>query len=357
MKYIKGFDGLRCISILLVIITHAGLYHKLPDIPYIKRNVFYFFSGNAGVTIFFSISGFLITSLLLKEKEQSGNINLKRFFTKRFLRLVPPIIPFYIVIILFMQLGYISQAYLGLLASIFYVYNFIPNIRATFITELVHTWSLAIEEQFYLIWPFIISYFKKKEIFILSGIIIFLSIIALFLFPFVKFVYNGSVYFLNNLFFPSRWTIPAISPILIGALASLINFYHFEFISKKTKQRIYLLLGIIIFCGPFYLPTILFDSVRIFSAIGVSMILLWIYHNQGSQFVNILEYKPVRYIGKISYGLYIWQGLFMRTGPNIEPKLWIHVFPANIVLSFLVAIISFEFYEKKILDYKRKYIH
>ena len=72
MKYIKGFDGLRCYSILLVVITHLGVANYFKEDSYLREHVFYFFSGSAGVNIFFAISGFLITNLILYEIREKG---------------------------------------------------------------------------------------------------------------------------------------------------------------------------------------------------------------------------------------------------------------------------------------------
>jgi peptidoglycan/LPS O-acetylase OafA/YrhL len=69
----------------------------------------------------------------------------------------------------------------------------------------------------------------------------------------------------------------------------------------------------------------------------------------------LLEWKPIKYIGTISYGIYIWQGFFVRTGPNITPKIWVHDFPQNVALTLFIAIISYELLEKRILNLKKKF--
>ena len=124
MNYIKGFDGLRCYSILLVVVTHLGIAHQFEEGSYLRDHLFYFFSGPAGVNIFFAISGFLITTLILNEIKTTGTFKVKLFFYRRFLRLLPPIIPFYLALYIFMQLGYVRETTIGLLASVFYLFNF-----------------------------------------------------------------------------------------------------------------------------------------------------------------------------------------------------------------------------------------
>lgn len=304
--------------------------------------------------MFFAISGFLITSLLLNEKKNNGNINLRLFFVRRFLRLLPPIIPFYVALFVFMKLGYVRETYIGLTASILYLFNFIPKAKFIYSHELAHTWSLAVEEQFYLAWALIFRYVKFQRIYSIVIVVIFISVCFSYLLPQIKFTYDGIKYYLDEVAFVKRWIIPGIAPILIGALIAMLNFKNFLDIRTKFKQKKFGVIALLIFISPFYLPYHLFPVIRIIHGLGSALILLWICHNQKSKIVKILELPLFRYIGIISYGLYIWQGFFVRNDPFSEPKIWVHEFPVNIFLTFFVAIISYEFYEKRILLLKKK---
>lgn len=354
-KYIKGFDGLRCYSIVLVIITHLGIAHNFEKGSYLRENVFYFFSGDAGVNVFFSISGFLITTLILNEVNATGKFNIKFFFIRRFLRLLPPIIPFFAAIYIFINLGYIRDAKMGLIISIFYLFNFVPKAKAFWSPELSHTWSLAVEEQFYIIWASIFHYFNSKQTKIILIILLILCIIASFILPSITLSYKGEKYLFDDVFFSNRWTIPAIGPILIGSMFALINNSNWNNIQIKFKGNNALLLSIFFFISPFYLPALLLPLINLFHSFGAALILLWISNNQSSSFIKILEWKPIKYIGTISYGIYIWQGFFVRSGPDITPKTWVHDFPQNVIFTFLFAIISYELFEKKILKMKMKF--
>lgn len=108
------------------------------------------------MNILFTLSGFLITSILLTELKKTGRINVKNFYARRFLRLLPPLVVFYAAIAIFTHEGLIRSSSVSLAYSMFYVYNFVPHIYYT--GELGHTWSLALEEQFYIIWPFVILF-------------------------------------------------------------------------------------------------------------------------------------------------------------------------------------------------------
>ncbi len=355
IKYIKGFDGLRFFSILLVVINHLGVSEYFKSGSYLRENVYYFFSGAAGVTIFFAISGFLITTLILNEIKETGKFNIKYFFIRRFLRLIPPVIPFFILLFIFMKLDYVRDTSIGLLASIFYLFNFVPKAKICWSAELSHTWSLAVEEQFYIIWALIFNYFnaltRNKIIFFLLA----LCIITSYTLPLMSIQLHGKKYLLDNIFFVTRWTIPAIGPILLGALFASLNHTNWKNIQRKFNEKKYAFLSLCVFFSPFYLPHVLMPLINLFHGLGAVLILLWIANNQESSLIKKLEWKPIKYIGTISYGIYIWQGFFVRTGPNLMPKTWVHEYPQNVILTLFVAILSYELFEKKIAHLKNRF--
>lgn len=354
-KYIKGFDALRCYSIVLVVVTHLGVAHIFEEGSYLRDHVFYFFSGAAGVNTFFAISGFLITTLILNEIKVTGSFNIKSFFIRRFLRLLPPVIPFFIAIFFFMKLGYIRETMVGLFFSIFYLFNFVPKAKAFWSTELSHTWSLAVEEQFYVIWAFIFSFLNSKKITFLILILLILCVFVSYFLPSISLTIQGNRYLLEDVFFTMRWTIPAIGPILIGALFAILNFLNWKNITEKIKGNNALLLCLFLFISPFYVPNFLLPILNLFHGLGVAAILLWIANNQSHSIINVLEWKPIKYIGTISYGIYIWQGFFVRTGSEMTPKIWVHDFPQNVMFALLISVVSYEFFEKKILRFKKRF--
>jgi peptidoglycan/LPS O-acetylase OafA/YrhL len=324
MKYIRGFDSLRAISIILVLSAHLGLT----------------ISGGAGVMVLFTLSGFLITTILLREKEQKGTINFKNFYVRRFLRLLPPLIVFYIIISSLMTFNQIESTTVGFLFSFFYLYNFVPTQFYT--NELGHTWSLALEEQFYLTWPFIINYITRK----FSIILIIISIISLcvtcyYLIPELASSRN------------SRWFIPAVAPIMVGCLVAILNYSNVRWKKLLSKNTILIFIAIICFAFPIYSPDLGLSFSIIIQPLGVALFLLWILYNQETRITKILDNRVLSYIGKISYGLYVYQGIFLGTGPG--GRLLIQQFPYNIILVVLVASISYEFIEKPVLSFKSKF--
>jgi peptidoglycan/LPS O-acetylase OafA/YrhL len=339
MNYIKGLNGLRAISIFMVLLAHLGLRWSLPKSEFFLERFWPLISGDTGVMVFFVISGFLITSLLLDEKKRNGSINLKFFFIRRFLRLLPPLMLMMIFAVVLMFLDLIPISAIGLIYSFFYIYNFIP--KANYTGELAHTWSLAVEEQFYFTWPFVLAFIKNPKIILGLTFVIVGSCVALFIF-------NQSSDLAND-YHINRWFLPAISPIIMGAIIAILKDISVRFMRSLGV----FIIGLVLFLSPLYVPFELLTYLSFIQSLGVSCILLWIYHNQSSFFIKALELKPLFYIGQISYGIYIFQGVFLTTGPSL--KWWMQSYPYNILLTFAVAVLSYHLIEQPILKYKEKY--
>ncbi|MCT4581510.1 MAG: acyltransferase [Flavobacteriales bacterium] len=341
MNYIKGYDTLRAFSIILVVVSHL-----LPaGYAFYDTRMWIVVSGTTGVQIFFTLSGFLITTILLKERGKKGKINFKNFFARRFIRLLPPLILFYAIIAVFMLRGDISSTLIGYVFSVFYVYNFVHHDYYT--VELGHTWSLAVEEQFYLTWPFILSLFKRvNQLYFIVGGILIMCLIGYYLFPTLA---------VADHYHTDRWFFPAVAPIIVGSLFAILNNRY----SEKWKIHFhskywYLIAGIGLFLYPLYSLELLLVTAPIFQAVGVSLGLIWLLYNQSSKITAILDNLLFRYIGKISYGIYVYQGFFLRTGPGGE--LAVQQYPLNILLVLLMAVLSYELYEKPILQLKKKFV-
>jgi peptidoglycan/LPS O-acetylase OafA/YrhL len=138
MRRIDSLDGLRTLAVLLVFVGHVDQR----DLP----------GGYIGVEVFFVISGYLITSLLLRENALTGAIRLRHFYIRRLLRLWPALLLFVVAITPIAAGDQIGHPISDGLAALFYVTNFWANVNEHF-SLMLHTWSLAVEEQFYLVWP------------------------------------------------------------------------------------------------------------------------------------------------------------------------------------------------------------
>jgi peptidoglycan/LPS O-acetylase OafA/YrhL len=341
MRYIKGFDTLRGVSIIFVLLTHLGLLEMLPENEFLRERVWLLMSGRTGVQIFFTLSGFLITRILLHELNEFGNINFALFYKRRFLRLLPPLIVFYIAVAILMRFHLIQTTSYGFLFSFFYLYNFVPLKYYT--GEMGHTWSLAVEEQYYLIWPLVISFVNKKMASLLIFLVLMACIAAVYLYP---------EWSITKLFRADLWFIPAVAPIMAGSFFAWLIHNQEDFYRRYfTRKNATIWAGVVIFLYPLYSP--LLELTFVFQSVGVSIILIWVLFNQESKFTSILNNRLLSYIGTISYGIYVYQGLFLRTGPGGE--IWIQQFPQNIILTFATAILSYHLLEKPVLKLKKRY--
>lgn len=345
MKYISGLDGLRCFSILFVLLEHLGfknyLYNFL-DVN-IADKISMAISGKTGVAIFFVISGYLITSILLREKQATKKIDFKNFFIRRILRLFPAFFVFMMVLICFFILtGRHSQnIFQAWFISFIYLYNFVPfgSLR---VSEIGHTWSLAIEEQFYLVWPLIINFIKLQTV-KLGLIVLF------FIFIVLKIGYDTLP--ISSIYESYRLTIPGAFPVILGCFVAFVSDRDI----KKTSSYT-LLLGFILFFNAFWMPVnaILLPHLNFFlQPVGVALIIDYIVRHKASKFVMFFEVPIFIWMGRLSYSIYLWQGLFLKNGPG--SSYWIQQFPQNLALTFLCATVSFYFIEKKFISLKNKY--
>ncbi len=348
--YIKGFDGLRAISIAFVLLTHLGTYDALL-LSSFGSKIWHTISGDVGVTLFFVISGFLITTLLLREKEKTGKLSYRNFIIRRFLRLLPPLILFYFIIVILMLYGSLDYKPLALIASIAYLYNFLP---AKFgLTELTHTWSLAVEEQFYLLWPWVIYFFRKQGMVVIATCITVLALVAAAILPEIRVFYNNEMHLLSDAIKVQRFFLPAVAPIMLGCIFAVLNFYHNANFTTVCCHPITLIAAVCSMAGAFILPTTLYQYLLIFQSAGFAVLLSFLFNRPESIITRILEWQPLAFTGKISYSIYVWQGLFLRTGPG--GTLWIQHFPQNILLTLFAALLSYFLIEKKVQKLKQHY--
>lgn len=335
----------------MVLITHLGLYQFLQGNSFLINRVWHLFSGLTGVQIFFTISGFLITRILLQEKIQTGNIRFGNFYIRRFIRLLPALFVFYVIYLVFYFLKWIPLDRAGLIFSVTYFYNFIPNVYYSGI--LGHMWSLGVEEQFYLIWPLAIYLFSSVRSYLSSVVVILLlSLLAVYWLPDQLFSYHGHQYQFGTAFQLERWFIPAVLPILLGSLTAALLVYK-ETLVGTLNISFFLCLAVILYLSPLYLPEIMLPFRYGFQSVGVSLFLLLICLRPKSLGVKLIHRQPFIYIGKISYGIYVFQGIFLMTGPGSQLK--VQQFPLNLLLTLFVAVLSYELIEKKCLRLKNKF--
>jgi len=335
---IDSLDGIRAFSILLVLIGHA--LHGKVDIKEYLGDI-----GNLGVRIFFAISGFLITTLLLKELNSSGSISLKNFYIRRSLRIFPAYIFLLIVMLLLALLNFIEiEPYLFARAGT-YTINYLPVKERGW--YLGHLWSLAVEEQFYLLWPviFLISG-RKKASYIVVGVICVL--------PFVR--------YFSWLYFPEsraliKWAFHTVcDSIAAGCLLALVKdkLHSIDLYKRWLNSFMPLILPLIIFTINWYLvgrPR--FNYLIAQSAMNIAIVLFIDYAvNVRPRLLFATLNNPLAVmIGTLSYSLYLWQQFFLIG----DPEYGVQEFPVNIILTGIAAYISYHFIEKRFLNLKERF--
>jgi len=352
MKYFRQLDGLRAIAIIGVMIAHW--VQKVISIPVLK-NIPY----GSGVTLFFVISGFLITKILLDFKELNLETNqnqwksIKSFYMRRSLRIFPV---YYLTIFVILALDFdrIGELFPWLAT---YTTNIYMTINSEYIGPFTHFWSLAVEEQFYLVWVFAIVFVPRQYI---RKVILFCIGISLLLLYYSKYF---TPYFLaNSLVICQMHTLGA------GALLAWYARYRPDALTHITTSRLKVLFwsAVLIFTLLFIYrkPDALYAAIKDFrnpalTLIYFLMVMLAVRNGFSGLSKRILESSIMVYIGKISYGLYVYH-LFM--GPIFRNFLKpILPFSTTITgyaiiyffMNLALASMSWYLFEKPILRLKK----
>jgi peptidoglycan/LPS O-acetylase OafA/YrhL len=339
MKYIKSLDTLRAISVFIVV------FHHLPVLPF-ATPLSSIFNGITGVDIFFIISGFLITTILLQAKQESSNLwfSLKSFYIRRFLRIFPL---YYSVIILLYILN--PHNYRNdFIYDLLYVSNFYMGYQGNFTSVTPHFWSLAVEEQFYLFWPLLIFILPKRKEWIMFWVVFMAGIISY-------------VYFIkHNPFFGAR-TFVNLSYLSAGAIWAYIKITYSDLTILKRFSLIFII--IFIFFGTF----LFFNPLNLNNHFHklINFLFCWscvIYFSLSES--SLLHNKLLVYLGKISYGIYVFHFLmifpvaivFKYTFPEVLHNLYLsNLF--KIIFCVMVSIFSWHFFESRILKLKEKFTY
>lgn len=352
MKRIKAIDGLRGISIILVVLDHAGKTLPLGEYSGWLWPFRLIAQGDLGVEIFFILSGFLITSILKNEYEEYGHINKVDFYKRRVLRIFPAFYCYMFVLCTLTMLCYLHIYPTQFLFAGLHIWNYSHFAHLKNCSDgswyLGHFWTMSLEEQFYWIGPaFILFLLQSRNLFILKFLIVLvpaLRIISYFLMPESR----GQLTMMFHTGFDS---------ILIGSYFAL-DRKNIEIRLIKFLNNQFWLIGFLLFF--FLFRPLIFNSFhgywsctygRTIEGFMIGILLIYALQNNSGWFNNILNHSVVIYIGKISFSLYLWQQLFLPPGTL---KLLPLDFPLNIFAAFLLANLSYYMIEKPFLKIKDK---
>lgn len=355
-SYYPALDGLRGVAILLVIFLHNFEFTN------------YFFFGWLGVDLFFVLSGFLITDILLKTVDQPNF--LRNFYMRRVLRIFPL---FYLILIICLLIlpalkmaGINIQYYTD---NQFWFWTYFQNWLFVFKQPygdkiLLHTWSLAVEEQFYLVWPITVLLIRKPKILLAIALLVLIGVgLAR---------YAIWTYKIEDLAYSSLYTFTRIDGICIGCILALLLRVNPSFLKKYTTF-IVLLMAAINF-GFYFLNTNQSATLPYLAMVGYTTfaflfgLLVYEAVMGESKIINLVFNNSIlKFFGKISYGLYVYHWpVYLFLSP-----IFINLFynkmhlPVNVaktggsiivtIIAILISLISYHFFEKKFILLKKRY--
>ena len=345
IRYRPEIDSLRAISVIAVIIYHA------------KINFFgsqLFAGGYLGVDIFFVISGYLITSIILKELQKKKSFSFRNFYLRRARRILPALFFLVFCCIPASWLILMPSSFVDFSKSVYFSLGFSSNFYFYFtgleygainglLKPLLHTWSLAVEEQYYILFPILLVlgflFFKKR----INIVILSLLLLSLIFAEFFS-LKNSN---LNFYILPSRaWELLAGSALVI--LESKRNFKP----SDLTSNIFCLMgLGLIFFSFIYFYEPVPSPSIKnTVPIIGTLLILIFI--NKKTLVTRLLNNTLFTGLGLISYSLYLWHYPIFSFVRNLRAAQGIVEYSLTGILIFLISIISYFFIEKPFRDKK-----
>ena len=349
-KYITGLDGIRAIAVIMVLAYHLKLA--------------LFKSGFLGVTVFFVLSGYLITDILISEVEEEGTIDLKNFWLRRIRRLVPAVMSMAVVIIFVSAVVnriIFTKGCKDFLASVlgfnnwWQIFNKVSYFEAAGVpSPFTHCWSLAIETQFYLIYPLILLGIYKlaksrgegraKRGLLFAGVTLLLALI--------------SVILMIVLFDPQQdasrvyyGTDTRAFSLLFGALLAIL--WEYRMVPRKLSASVNMVLGSLSFAVLLVMTIAINGSSNFWyrggQFIGTILTVLVIYTVSGRKtwLIRFLSNPVLKWIGDRSYSIYLWHyPIILLISKGIKASWWITLI--EIVLSVVLAELSYRFIETPI---------
>jgi peptidoglycan/LPS O-acetylase OafA/YrhL len=352
--YFSGLNGLRAICAFSVVFSHISIRLDVFNLPSIFQNQSLknenigLDLASFGVTIFFVISGFLINFLLLKEKDKK-EINIKKFYYRRILRIWP-------LYYLYFALATVSILVQGsnfqidsFFYYVFYAAN-IPFILGATLPYLAHFWSLGVEEQFYLFWPWIVKKTKNlKEV-------VLWSILFLFALKFCLYFYDATNFWYQFM------RVSRFDCILIGVYGSILYKENskslIQLLDNKFAQIVAWTTLIIITFNQFNISEVV--NHEIVSLVALTIITGQI--NRKNRIIN-LELSVFNFFGKLSYGIYVIHpiiiGLLSKLPISDQlpiPFKYLLVYLLVYVISIVLSYLSYRYFEAYFMRQKMKFV-
>jgi peptidoglycan/LPS O-acetylase OafA/YrhL len=342
LAHIPGLDGVRGLAALMIMFLHfVPNYDPIvhPFLSYVRKIAII---GQCGVPLFFVLSGFLITRILLYSKLYPNYF--KQFYMKRVLRIFP--LYYLYLIITFFLLPLLTHHQLPDWSMTWYYYFYLQNIPMTFnlkAADIPHLWSLAVEEHFYLVWPIIVYFFSDKAtVRIIAGIVLFALLCRIILIHFGI----GTYYF----------TLTTFDSLALGAFLALNEKY--KWLNMKNMLQIAFITVMPLFLAFPFATGLGNNFVQYFKNPIISIFcmgLIGLVSMNNYQANYFFKNRFLRYTGKISYGLYVFHPTcygIINTHFHIDNFIMNFIF--CFLCSYIVATLSYYCFEVRFLKLKSK---
>lgn len=347
-SYFQSLDGVRFFSIIAVI-----WHHSFPE-----GTSAWLTKGFLGVDMFFVLSGYLIVTLLLREKEK-GNINLKNFYIRRSLRIFP--VYFGLLFALLFMYGVLKEdkQEFNQLVSLMPVYLFfLSNWSVVHFHNLEIYWSLATEEQFYFIWPLIQKIFSWRIVFCILAVFIFLNQLVNFgVLDSVLVGLYGTKEVLKLSIVDSTFTPICLGVLLAHLLHKKPYFLAAFAVLKNRLSPLVILFSLlfVIFTSPADIAGVARFSIQTLMMLWLASLVI----RENHSLQPMMQFYPVKRIGQVSYGMYVYHMFAIHIARVLIERLGISfdyiLFFVASVLTFVIAEASFRYYEMPILKLKRHF--
>ncbi len=316
-RSIPSLDGLRGVAVLLVVAAHLGWFSRMAEML-LKHHLnaaatlFEIDAGDLGVSTFFVISGFLITTLLIRYQDRAGRISLRNFYLRRFFRIFPPYYAYLLVISVLWAMHVVPMLRGAMISSALYLSNYFPYRLAQPAGAgwlVGHTWSLSLEEQFYLFWPACLHWLGRKRALLLGVALMLLApvmrLLTLHLAP--GYTYEQQM---------DRMFHTRVDTIMAGCVLALMGAWPpvYRALVRGVNARWTSLAALALLLATLHLNWSNMLAQQAFGLTAEAILLAYLISsaiaNANTLGGRLLNLRGLRHLGVISYGLYLWQQLF-----------------------------------------------
>jgi len=365
---LPSLDGWRALSIILVLGSHTTHAEGFP--PSLTRTFNYMFDGVLGVRFFFVVSGLLITWLMLKEEEKTQKVNLRNFYIRRALRILPVYLAFLVVIGCIQYFTPCDQSVSNWISNLTFTRNFF--LDGNRISE--HLWSLSVEEQFYLIWPFVFVWLSPAARTRVMPAIVAGALLTSFAARFLPAFHLSASQAWSPMFQPKSF-FNHVDALAIGCLAAILLATRQQRLRSLVSSRPawFFAAGVLLFIEPFivywlttrsWAPPAL-RSIGWFGwyvlgptsqIAGFALFVLQSILLPSRGLYRCMNWRPVAMFGALSYSIYIWQQIFFIHPANfgMQPVWWLS-YPFWLVPVLAAAVVSYHCLEKPFFNLRHRF--